>query len=260
MPLSSSTSKITNCYFNPAARSCAIGTSLELHQFHIVFELSGSLRIILARHKVYNKRVLDSKHRVIVKVLILAVEDLCCQRTVVIIRSLGRVLASASTTRHQEYQAKTYNNVNVRRAERVTVHQLKNLASRTIVRNRIRRRTQAVKRVLSILIRLELAAQIELNLLGVLLLIQPVRRSLPHLNRRTDKRLLGLEVHDATVHEGHLSISRFRLDDVLPVLTVRCIGAEERAQDGRGCGCILCFFGESEGDFVNEAIVTRNIH
>jgi hypothetical protein len=136
----------------------------------------------------------------------------------------------------------------------MTIHQFKKLPSRTIVRNGVRRRTQTVKRVSAILTRLKLAAQVELNLLGILLLIQPIRRSLPHLNRRTDKRLLGLEVHDATMHERHLRISRFCLDNVLAVLAVRRIGAEERAQDGRGCGCILRFSGESEGDFVDEAV------
>jgi hypothetical protein len=141
------------------------------------------------------------------------------------------------------------------RAERMAIHQLKKLASRTIVRNGVRRRTQTVKRVSAILVRLKLAAQVELNLLGILLLIQPVRRSLPHLNRRTDKRLLSLEVHDTAVHERHLRISGFRLDDVLSVLAVRRIGAEERAQDSRGCGCILRFSGESEGDFVDETVV-----
>lgn len=244
-------------YFNAAARSCAIGTSLELYQLDIVFELNGSLGIVLARNEVHNKRVLDSKHRVVVKVLTLAVEDLRCQRAVVIIGSLGKILASIST-RYREYQVKTYNNVNVSRAERMTIHQLKKLASRTIVRNGIRRRTQAVKRVLSILIRLELAAQVKLNLLGVLLLVQPVRGSLPHLDRRTDKRLFCLEVHDTTVHERHLSISRFRLDDVLAVLAIRGIRPEERAQDGRGCGRILRFSGESKGDFVHEAVVKRS--
>lgn len=138
------------------------------------------------------------------------------------------------------------------------IHQLKKLASRTIIRDWIRRRTQTVKRVLSILIRLELAAQIELNLLGVLLLIQPVCRSLPHLDRRADKRLLSLEVHNATVHEGHLSICRFRLDDILSVLAVWCISAEERAEDGCGRGRILCFFSESEGDFIDETVVKRS--
>lgn len=89
--------KSQKCYLNAAARSCAIGTGLELHQLDIIFKLSGSLRIALTRHKVHDKRVLDSKYRVVVKVLILAVEDLRCQRTVIIIGSLGKILASVST-------------------------------------------------------------------------------------------------------------------------------------------------------------------
>ena len=86
-----------NYYFNVATRSCAIGTSLELDQFHIVFKFNGSLRIVFARHKVHNERVLHSKHRVVVKVLVLAVEDLRGQRSVVIVGSLGKRLASVST-------------------------------------------------------------------------------------------------------------------------------------------------------------------
>lgn len=135
----------------------------------------------------------------------------------------------------------------------MTIHQFKKLASRTIIGNGVRRRPQAIEPVPALLVRLELTAQVEFNLLGILLLIQSVCRSLPHLDCCAHKRLLGLEVHDATVHERHLGIRGSRLDDVLAVLAVRGISAEEWTQDCGGGRGIIGFFGESECDFVNEA-------
>jgi hypothetical protein len=101
------------------ACSCALGLRSILHQFDIVNELKSSLRIILARHKVHHQRILDSEHRVVVKVLVLAVKDLGRQRTVVLFSSLENALARAPTISNNE----TYNNVNVSRAEGVAVHE-----------------------------------------------------------------------------------------------------------------------------------------
>lgn len=147
--------------------------------------------------------------------------------------------------------------MNMSRAEGVTIHQLKELASRTIIGNRVGSRAQAIEPVPTLLIRLKLATQVELYLLRILLLIQSFRGSLPYLDRGTDKRLLSLEVHHATLHEHHLGISRLRLDDILAVLAPGCIGTEEGTQDSRGSGRILSFFGELEGDFVDETVTQR---
>ena len=98
----------------------------------------------------------------------------------------------------------------------------------TIARNRIRRRTQAVVIVTPVLIRLKLPSQVMLNLVRILLLIQPVRRRLPHLHGSPHQRLLGDKVHHAAVHEDHLAVLDV-VDDVVAVLAPHGVGAEEGA-------------------------------
>lgn len=140
------------------------------------------------------------------------------------------------------------------RAEGVAVHSLEHLACRTIERNRVGRRPQAVEVVTSIGIRLELAAQVKLDLLGILLLVQAVCRRLPHLDRRADKRLLGVKVHHATVHVGHLAVLGLGDHDVVTVLAIGRVGTEERTQNGGCGGRVLGFLGKFEGDFIHEAV------
>jgi hypothetical protein len=125
----------------------------------------------------------------------------------------------------------------------------------TIIRNGIRRGPQAVKVISSLVIRLKLSAQVKLNLLRILLLIQTIRRRLPDLYICADEGLLRLKVDDLAVHKGHFTtVLGLSDDDVGAVLAVGRVGAEEGAQNsGRG-GCVLGFFSESEGDFVDQAV------
>lgn len=67
-----------------------------------------------------------------------------------------------------------------------------------------------------------------LHLLRVLLLVQPIRRRLPHLHGSIYERLLGDKVDDAAVHEDHLA-ALDALDDVVAVLAPFGVGAEEGA-------------------------------
>lgn len=53
----------------------------------------------------------------------------------------------------------------------VSIQKLEQLSGRTIERNRVGSRTETVKRILSFLVGDELASQIMLNLIGVLLLV-----------------------------------------------------------------------------------------
>lgn len=64
-------------------------------QPHIVIKLKSSLRVILALNKFHNQRVLNSEHRVVGKVLVLAVEDLGSQRAVAVTGSLERIIRYA---------------------------------------------------------------------------------------------------------------------------------------------------------------------
>lgn len=100
----------------------------------------------------------------------------------------------------------------------------------TIIRNGIRRRPQAVEVIPSLGICLELAAQVKLHLLGILLLVQTIRRGLPDFHIRADKGLLRLKVNYPAVHEGHLAaIFGLSNDNIGTVLAVGCVSAEERA-------------------------------
>ena len=114
------------------------------------------------------------------------------------------------------------------------------------MRNRIWRRPQAIKRISTLLTRLELTAQNKLLLLGVLLLVQPIRRSLPHFNRCSDERLLAHEIEYLPMHECHLTIGRLCLNNILPVLAPWRVSAEERAPDCGGSRCVVGFAGEGE--------------
>ena len=60
----------------------------------------------------------------------------------------------------------------MRRPERVPVHQLQQLAARTVGRYGIRCWFDAVERVLAIRVRVELAAEVVLDLIVVLLLVE----------------------------------------------------------------------------------------
>lgn len=97
-------------------------------QLDIVFKLKSSLRVILARHKVHNQRVLDGKHRVVRQVLVLAVEDLRREGFVTFVRSLRAELAQLLTC---QVTWDTYDDVDMGRSEGVSVHELEQLPGGT---------------------------------------------------------------------------------------------------------------------------------
>ena len=89
----------------------------------------------------------------------------------------------------------------------------------------------------------------------VLLLVQPIRRSLPHLNRRPYEGLLAREIEYLPMHKCHLSIGRLRLNNILAVLAPRRVSAEERAQDCGSSRRVFGFVGEGECYFVDETFL-----
>lgn len=125
--------------------------------------------------------------------------------------------------------------------------------SPTIIWDRVWSRAQAVKVVSAISISLELSAQVEFDLVGILLLIQAIGGRLPHFDSRADKRLLSSKVYDATMHVGHLAVFGLSDDNVGTVVAVRGIRAEEWAQDGGGGRRIFSFVGQSESNFIDQA-------
>ena len=110
----------------------------------------------------------------------------------------------------------------------------------TIIRNRIRSRPQTVEVISPLIIRNKFAPQIKLDLVRILLFIQPIRRSLPHLNGGSDNRFLGLEIHHATMHKHHLAVLHAS-DYIIPILAVGSVRAEERTQNSCCSGRVFCF-------------------
>lgn len=143
--------------------------------------------------------------------------------------------------------------MNMRRPKRMSIHQLQQLPRRPIIRNRIRRRPQTIKVISPLVIRPKLAPQVKFHLVGILLLVKPIRRSLPHFDCGAGERLLRREVDHAAVHEYHFAVGGLGDDYVGAVLAVGRIGAEEWAEDCGCGGCIFGFVGEGEGYFVDEA-------
>lgn len=113
--------------YNLIPSSRTVGARLARHQLHVIIELKSRLRVVLTRDKVDHQRVLDSKHRVVGQVLVLSVEDLGCQGAVAIMGCLDRW----SVLHSHVSRAITHNNVNMSRPERVSIHQLEHLPSRT---------------------------------------------------------------------------------------------------------------------------------
>jgi hypothetical protein len=88
-----------SCYsFHAALRAIHLGIS---HQLNVILEFKSRLGVILPRDKVHNERVLDGEDRVIVQVLVLAVEDLGSQRAVAFLGSLGEYISLSPTSRRR---------------------------------------------------------------------------------------------------------------------------------------------------------------
>lgn len=90
-------------------------------------------------------------------------------------------------------------------------------------------------------------------LLWILLLIQPIRRRLPHLHGSVDQRLLSDKVEHLAMHEDHLTTLDAR-HDIITVLAPFRVRTEEGAQDCGGSGCVGGFQSEFVCDFVDETV------
>lgn len=144
--------------------------------------------------------------------------------------------------------------MDMRRSVWVTIEQLQQLARGSVIRNWIWCWTDAIECIFAILICHELASQIEVLLVGILLLIVAVGRGHPHIDCCALERLLGLCVHDFAVHQYRLSICRCVVADIGTLGERRMIVAEERAENGALCGNIGCLSRLLVGDLVDQSI------
>jgi len=197
----------------------------------VVVQLSLCLLVAVSRQEFDDQRVLDSEDRVIVKILACLVEDLSRDGLV-------------SFSQHDE--------MNVGRSVRMSVQQLQKFTRWSVVWNRVRCWSQAVKAVLSVLICVELAAQIGLGLFLILLLVQAICRCFPDVNRGLDHWLLCGRIYDLTIKICHFGVFRqvvYNTFVLVPNLVVRL---EKRTENGTlGCqvgglgGFLVC-------DFIHE--------
>lgn len=146
--------------------------------------------------------------------------------------------------------------MNMRRTVRVAVEELQQLACRAIVWNGIWCRPNAVICVFTVLICHELAAQVQIFLVGVLLLVVSVCGALPHINGGTLQRLLRLCAQYPTVHIYWLSIIWCVVADVGTHGQGGMVVSEEGSENGRGGRNIGGFGGFLVGDLVDQTEAT----
>jgi hypothetical protein len=140
------------------------------------------------------------------------------------------------------------------------VQRLQYDASRAVIRNRVRHRSQAVEVVLPVLARRERASKVHFRLIRVLLLIQSIRRRVPHIDNCALDRLARQEIRNDAVHPrpvallidlvGHDAAAHGQLGRVVPV---------KRSEDSGGCGLVDSIRREFVGYFVNEGFEAENI-
>ena len=179
-----------------------------------------TLILILYRYEIYDQGFLYRENRIVIKVLAPSIEDLRGDRLIALGKRLQRDISPVRYARRVgARRSSTYDKMDVRWPERVPVHQLQQLAARAVGRHGIRRWFDAVERVLAIWIREKLAAEVVLDLLVVLLLVEAlemtlasihvtgcgtlcltVRRSLPHIDADVGKWLLCYRVKNFAVH------------------------------------------------------------
>ena len=146
----------------------------------------------------------------------------------------------------------TYDDVDVSRPVRVPVQHVQELARRAVIRHRIRSRPKAVQPVVAVLVSSKVPAEVELGLVGVLLLVQAVGGALPDVDLCAGDGLVGCGVADNSVHVDHLAVVGLLHDDVGVVGGGRGVVAEEGAEDG-GLGHLVGGAGDGlVGDFVDE--------
>ena len=146
---------------------------------------------------------------------------------------------------------RTDDEVDMCRTHGMPIEELEKFACGAVVGNRVGCRTQAVEAVFPVFARGEAAPQVELRLILVLLLIEPVRGGMPDIELGVLDRLAGEVVFDNAVHVGVVAVGDIVHDGVVHG-AARGVGAPEGAEDrgagrqgGRGGG-------ELVGDFVDK--------
>jgi hypothetical protein len=135
----------------------------------------------------------------------------------------------------------------------MSIQQVQKYTSRSIRRQRIRCRLQAIEIIFSVLITLELPSQIVIRpVLGVLEIVFPVRRRLSDVDDCAWNSLSSQEIGNFAVHEGRVSAGSGILNYATTERAERGVGGPEGPEDGGGGG-VRTFGQQLVGDFVDES-------
>ena len=141
----------------------------------VVLQLEFCLVIILPRHELDDQGILDREHRVVVEVLAVLIKDLSGDWLITLDQHLGNCQQADNQQLSREA---TYNQMNMSWSVRVSIQQLQQLARRAVIRDGVRCRSQAIKRIFAVGIGDEFPAEVAVHLVLVLLLIQAWKRDL----------------------------------------------------------------------------------
>lgn len=146
-----------------------------------------------------------------------------------------------------------YHKVDVSGTHRVPVHSLEELPGRAIGRERVGGGPKAVESVLSLVVGLELAAEVVVCEHRVLEVVLAVAAGLPHVEGDVGDGLVGDEIADDAVHVSDLALVVV-LDDRVAELAPGGVGRPEGAEDCGGGGLVFGVVGwDVVGDLSNKA-------
>jgi len=135
----------------------------------------------------------------------------------------------------------------------VPVDSLEEFVGRTVRGERVGGGPKAVKPVLSLVVGLELAAEVVVCEHRVLEIVLAVAAGLPEIKSHVGNRFVGDQIADDAVHVGDLPLV-IVLNDGVAELAPGSIGRPERTEDGGRCGVVLGVVGLNVvGDFSNKA-------
>jgi len=146
-----------------------------------------------------------------------------------------------------------YHEVDVSGTHRVPVDGLEEFVGRAVGGERVGGGPKAVEPVLSLVVGLELAAEVVVCERRVLEVVLSVAAGLPHVEGDVGDGLVGDEIADDAVHVSDLTLVVV-LDDRVAELAPGSIGRPERTEDGSRGGLVLGVVGlHVVGNFSNKA-------
>jgi hypothetical protein len=198
----------------------------------VVLHVEGGLGVIGLGLEVDNEIILDGKHGVDVEMRVVAGVNLVDN---------GGVIGMGD---HQ---------VNMGGAHGGAVHDVEQDTGGTVGRQGVGGRVVAVPEEVSLLIGLELSAEVVLGLVGVLEVVLAVGRGLPDIENGTDDGGASLHVGENTVHVGDLAVGVGVLNDTVAEGTEGSVGRPEGAENNVGGGGEALLGDNLIGDLIDEA-------